>query len=91
MEFAGHAAHGIPPSEYVPAAHATVHTAALVPAPSALDVPAGHDWHAVEAPSRKYWPGVQHTAVPAGVQRLVVPVAQVGDGSAQALRGEAAS
>jgi hypothetical protein len=72
-EFAGHAAHGIPPSEYVPAAHVTVHTAALVPVPSALDVPAGHDWQAVEVPSRKYWPDEQHTAVPVGVQRLVLP------------------
>ena len=79
QEFAGHARHAVPPGEYVPAAHAIVHAAALVPLPSGLLVPAAHDWHDVEAPSAKYWPAEQHTAVPDGVQRLVVPAAQAGD------------
>jgi hypothetical protein len=52
----------------VPAAHGA-HEVAL---PSALDVPGGHAWQAVEVPSTKYCPATQQTGVPSGVHLLWV-------------------
>ena len=58
-----------PAALYVPAAQA-VHAVAL-PEPY---VPEGQAWHEVDTPSTKYWPAVQQTDPPLGVQRIVPPV-----------------
>ena len=55
--------------------------------PSAVNAPAAQVWHALLVPSTKYWPAAQHLAfaAPAEEQRLVVPAAQAGLGSVQAV------
>ena len=55
------------------------HRAQAVCAPLTENEPAAHCWHAVDVPSRKYWPAVQHAPLlPSTGQRLVVPAEQDG-------------
>ena len=55
-----------PAALYVLAGHGR--QAVVLPKPY---VPEGQVWHAVDVPSMKNWPAVQHTAWPEGVQRTV--------------------